>query len=200
MSNHAIGILGGTFDPIHYGHLAIAEEVRVALGLRRVLLVPAAQQPFKLGLTVATAAQRLEMVRLACADNPAFQPSPIEIERPGPSYTVTTLEELGVAQQAELCFIVGADALRDLPRWHRADDLPRLARIAAVQRPAFTLDLETLFAELPALRGRLELLEGPQIELSSSELRARVAAGRPIRYLVPDPVAAFIEQHQIYRK
>jgi nicotinate-nucleotide adenylyltransferase len=199
LSSPSIGILGGTFDPIHHGHLAIAEEVRVALGLEHVLLVPAAQQPFKLGLTVATAAQRLEMVRLACAGNPAFKPSPIELERPGPSYTVTTLEALAATQAAELCFIVGADALRDLPRWRRAAELPRLARIAAVQRPAFTIDLEKLFAELPGLRGRLELLEGPQIELSSSELRARVAAGRPIRYLVPDPVAAYIEQQQIYR-
>lgn len=194
-----IGVLGGTFDPIHHGHLAIAEEARVALGLEQVLLVPAAQQPFKRGLTVATAAQRLEMVRLACADNPAFRPCPVEIERPGPSYTVTTLEELDAAHGAELCFLIGADALRDLPRWHRAADVPRLARIVAIQRPFVALDIETLFAELPALHGRLELLEGPQIELSSSELRARVAAGRPIRYLVPDPVAAYIEQYRIYQ-
>lgn len=194
-----MGILGGTFDPIHYGHLAIAEEARVALGLEQVLLVPAAQQPFKRGLTVATAVQRLEMVRLACAGNPAFRPCAVELERPGPSYTVTTLEELGATHTAELCFLIGADALRDLPRWHRAAELPRLARIVALQRPYAALDLEALFAELPALRGRLELLEGPRIDLSSSELRARVAAGRPIRYLVPDPVAAYIEQHQIYR-
>ncbi|HEU4325117.1 MAG TPA: nicotinate-nucleotide adenylyltransferase [Roseiflexaceae bacterium] len=195
-----IGVLGGTFDPIHYGHLAIAEEARAALGLERVLLVPAAQQPFKQGITVTPAERRLEMVRLACQGNPAFEASPVELERPGPSYTVTTLEELHARLDVELLFIVGGDAVRDMPRWRRAPELPALAQIVIVQRPLVTLDLARLVEELPQLRGHYTLLEGPSIELSSTELRARVAAGRPIRYLVPDPVAAYIAEHGLYRE
>lgn len=195
-----IGVLGGTFDPIHYGHLAIAEEARVVLGLERVLLVPAAQQPFKLGSTVTPPEQRLAMVRLACQNNPAFQASPIELDRPGPSYTATTLEKLRTGLAGELFFIIGGDAVRDMPRWRRAAELPALARIAIVQRPLVTLDLARLIEELPQLRGRYTLLDGPSIELSSTELRARVAAGRPIRYLVPDPVVAYIAEHRLYRE
>lgn len=194
-----IGVLGGTFDPIHYGHLAIAEEARAALGLDRVLLVPAAQQPFKLGSTVTPAGQRLEMVRLACLGNPAFEASPVELERPGPSYTATTLEELRARLGGELFFIIGGDAVRDMPRWRRAADLPVLAQIVIVQRPFVTLDVERLVNELPPLRGRYTLLDGPSIEISSTELRARVATGRPIRYLVPDPVATYIAEHHLYR-
>ncbi len=195
-----IGVLGGTFDPIHHGHLAIAEEARAALALERVLLVPAAQQPFKQGSTVTPAGHRLEMARLACRDNPAFEASPVELERPGPSYTATTLEELRARLDAELFFIVGGDAARDLPRWRRAAELPGLAQIVIVQRPLVSFDQARLVEELPQLRGRCTILEGPSIELSSTELRARVAAGRPIRYLVPDPVAAYIAEHGLYRE
>ncbi len=112
------GILGGTFDPIHYGHLAIAEEARTALRLDRVLLVPAAHQPLKRGEHLASPEQRFEMVRLACAGNDAFEPSTIELDRPGPSYTVATLEELAGGGWGELFFVMGADALADLPRWY----------------------------------------------------------------------------------
>jgi nicotinate (nicotinamide) nucleotide adenylyltransferase len=117
MTTHT-GILGGTFDPIHYGHLAIAEEARVLLGFERVLFVPAAQQPLKRNGHLATPAQRLEMARLACAGNPAFAVSPIEVERQGPSYTVDTLKALREADLGELHFILGADAAAELHRWH----------------------------------------------------------------------------------
>lgn len=193
-----IGVLGGTFDPIHNGHLAIAEEARVALALDQVLLVPAGQQPLKTRQQAASASHRMTMVHRACATNPAFQPSPIEIERPGLSYTATTLETLARADQ-QVFFIVGGDALRDMHRWHRAADLPRLAQIVAVQRPGTSDAIDEAIQRLPALRERLLVLEGPRLDISSSEVRRRVASNRPIRYLVPDSVAEYIVQHALYR-
>lgn len=192
------GILGGTFDPIHYGHLAIAEEARVALRLDRVLFVPAARQPLKVAGHVATAAQRLEMARLACAPNEAFEVLAVEVDRPGPSYTVDTLAELSGA--GELHFILGADALPDLPRWRAVERIVELARIVAVGRPGFLPDLAALARDLPQLRERLIILEGPRLEISSTELRRRIAEGRPIRYQTPDAVVAYIAANGLYRK
>lgn len=194
-----IGIIGGTFDPIHFGHLAIAEEARVALNLERVLFIPAAQQPLKHGQQSAPAQQRLEMVCLACASNPAFEVSPIEVERAGVSYTVDTLEQLHAEYAAKLCFILGADALADLPRWHRPADIATLAELVAVKRPRTHVDLAPLFREIPTLRDRVQVLEGPQLELSSTALRQRVASGRSLKYLTPDSVVEYIERHSLYR-
>jgi nicotinate-nucleotide adenylyltransferase len=194
-----IGILGGTFDPIHYGHLAIAEEARVLLQLDRVLFVPAAQQPFKRGGHVATTAQRLEMARLACVGNPAFTVSPIEIERQGPSYTIDTLKALHEAGLGELHFILGADAAMELHRWHAAPEVVALARIVVVGRPGVGLDSAALDRKLPGLAQRLTLLEGPGLEISSKALRGRVAASQPIRYQTPDTVVEYIAAHGLYR-
>ncbi len=194
-----IGILGGTFDPIHYGHLAIAEEARVLLQFDRVLFVPAAQQPLKRKGHVATPAQRLEMARLACAGNPAFAVSPIEIERQGPSYTVETLKALRGTGLGELHFILGADAAAELHRWHTAREIVALAWIVVVGRPGFRLDIAALDRKLPGLVQRLTLLEGPELEISSSALRQRVAAGRPIRYQTPDAVIDYIAMHGLYQ-
>jgi len=194
-----IGILGGTFDPIHYGHLAIAEEARVLLQFDRVLFVPAAQQPFKLGGHMATPAQRLEMTRLACASNPAFAISPIEIERQGPSYTIDTLKALHEADLGELHFILGTDAAVELHRWHAAREIMALARIVVVGRPGIRLDGAALDRKLPGLAQRLTLLEGPGLDISSSVLRERVAAGHPIRYQTPDAVVEYIAAHGLYR-
>jgi nicotinate-nucleotide adenylyltransferase len=193
------GILGGTFDPIHYGHLAIAEEARVALGFGQVLLVPAARQPLKGGEHAATPAQRLEMARLACASNPAFAVSPIEIEREGLSYTVDTLRALRDAGLGELYFILGADAAAELHRWHSAREIAALARIVAVGRPGVALDVAALDRDLPGIAARLTILEGPGLEISSTDLRERVVAGRPIRYQTPDAVAEYIAAHGLYR-
>ncbi len=194
-----MGILGGTFDPIHYGHLAIAEEARAVLRLDRVLFIPAAQQPLKRGSHVATPEQRFEMVRLACASNDAFEVSRIELDRPGPSYTVDTLEALHRAGLGELYFILGGDALAELPRWYAAPRILELARIVAVARPDFPLDHQALAQDLPLLRERLIVLDGPRLAISSSDLRRRVAAGRPIRYQTPDEVIAYIAAHGLYR-
>jgi nicotinate-nucleotide adenylyltransferase len=194
-----IGILGGTFDPIHYGHLAIAEEARLALGLAHVLFIPAARQPLKHGAHIGTPEQRFEMARLACVSNAAFDVSRIEIDRPGPSFTLTTLEALLHEQVGELHFILGADALADLPRWHGAARIVELAKIVAVGRPGSAPDLVRLGQALPALREQLTLLTGPALDISSSALRRRVAAGLPIRYQTPDSVATYISEQGLYR-
>lgn len=196
-----VGIYGGSFDPIHVGHLAIAEEARWALGLTRVYVVPATRQPLKTLPQAASPEQRLAMVHLACADNPALVPSTIELQRPPPSYTVDTLAafraELGPA--AELYFILGADAAADLPRWRSAAEILRLARLAIVGRPGYSVDIEALDAALPGLAAACTLIEGPRLEISSSDLRARLAAGRPVRYQIPEAVRAYIVENRLYR-
>jgi nicotinate-nucleotide adenylyltransferase len=194
-----IGILGGTFDPIHYGHLAIAEEARLALQLDRVLFVPAAQQPLKRGTHIATPEQRFAMTQLACATNAAFDVSRIELDRPGPSFTLTTLEALQASQIGDLHFILGGDALADLTRWHGAKRIVELARIVAVGRPGNVPDLTQIIQALPALRERLVVLPGPALDISSTVLRRRVAASRPIRYQTPDAVVAYIDELGLYR-
>jgi nicotinate-nucleotide adenylyltransferase len=195
-----IGILGGTFDPIHYGHLAIAEEARLALQLDRVLFVPAAQQPLKRGAHIASPEQRLAMTQLACASNAAFEVSRIELDRPGPSFTLTTLEALQAAGIGEVHFILGDDALADLTRWYGAARVVELARIIAVGRPGSAPDITRIVHALPALSERLTVLPGPALDISSSALRRRVAAGQPIRYQTPDAVVAYIDEHGLYQR
>lgn len=197
-----IGILGGTFDPIHYGHLAIAEEARWALDLKLVYVTPAAQQPLKHNGHGASPQQRLEMIRLACASNPAFAPSDIELRRPPPSFTIDTMVEFRalLGANCELWFILGGDALADLPRWRQATRLLELTRFAAVLRPGATVDLAALDAALPGLARRTSLIAGPRLDISSTALRQRIAAGQPVRYQLPDAVIDYIETHRLYRE
>ena len=194
-----IGILGGTFDPIHYGHLLIAEEARSAASLARVTFVPAGRQPLKHGAHVATPEQRLAMARLACADNPACAVSALEVQRPGLSYTVTTLEQLAAGGD-QLHFLLGADALVDLPRWRDADRILELATLLVMQRPGHTPDLEALRRKLPLAAERIMIVETPLLDISSTELRRRIADGKSIRYLTPDPVIEYIRLHGLYRE
>src|SRR5262249_1933460 len=178
----------------------IAEEARLTLRLDSVLFVPAGQQPFKRGAHVATLEQRFTMTQLACASNPAFEVSRIELDRPGPSFTLTTLEALQETAVGELYFILGADALIDLPRWYGAARIIELALIVAVGRPGRVPDLARAEQMLPGLSERLSLLEGPALDISSSALRQRAAAGRSIRYLTPDAVVAYIVEQGLYRQ
>lgn len=194
-----IGVLGGSFDPIHYGHLAIAEEARVALKLDRVVLIPAARQPLKHGRHEAGPAQRFEMTQLACASNSAFELSSIEIDRPGPSYSVVTLEELHSASPGEYFFILGADAASDIGRWYAAERLIELARLVVVERPHVATNREQIIHTFPHLAERLILLKGPRLDISSTILRQRVAAGRPIRYFTPDAVVEYIQMQRLYQ-
>jgi nicotinate-nucleotide adenylyltransferase len=194
-----VAILGGTFDPIHLGHLAIAADVQHAIGAARVLFVPAAQQPFKLGVPMTQAEDRLQMVRLAVADNPAFEVSTVEIDRGGVSYTVETVAQLRESlPHTELFLIVGADAAADLPRWHQAERLMSLCRVAVVERPGYRVDVSRMYTELPAARDRLMVAPGPAFTISASEIRQRVREGRPVRYHVPAVVYAYLRQRRLY--
>ncbi len=185
-----LGVLGGTFDPIHIGHLILGEAAREQMGLDRVLFVPTGVQWRKSGLEIAPAEHRVAMVRLAVEDNRAFAVSTVEVERPGPSYTVDTLEELAKAPRVELFFIVGRDAYEDLPNWVRPERIRELATVVVAARHGESLEVEP-----PAVR-----LEMPEIGTSATDIRERVAAGRTIRYLAPEVVEAYIREHRLYRR
>ncbi len=207
----SVGVLGGTFDPIHLAHLAVAEEAREALGLERILFVPAAMPPHKVDRPVSPPHHRLAMVELAIAGNPAFAVSRIELDRTGPSYTVDTLETLASAPHSPeatasgsdgppgLVLILSAEAFRDLRTWRRPERILKLARLAVVPRDGFPDVGRAFLAEhFPGFEDRAVFLGGPRLRLSASELRARAAGGRSLRYLVPDAVAAYIGDHALY--
>ena len=195
------GVLGGTFDPIHYGHLVIAQEALVCFHLAGVLFVPAKDPPHKLGQPYSPAAHRLPMVELAIATNPAFRVSTVDLTRPSPSYTVDTLaarqEELG--PQAELYFIMGTDSLAGILTWHRPQDVLARARLIVATRPGCRVDLQALEQALPGITGRTHLLQAPELDISSHDLRRRVAEGLPIKYQLPESVEAYILEHGLYR-
>jgi nicotinate-nucleotide adenylyltransferase len=201
-----IGMLGGTFDPIHAGHLALARVALDQLGLDQILFVPAGQPPHKRGRPITPAEDRLAMVELALVGEPPFAVSRIEIDRPGPSYTADTAEAL-VARPVsddrpiELTVVLSAESFADLPSWHDPARLLRLARIAVAPRPGHPAPTPAWLAQrLPGFADRVVVLEGPHLDISASDIRARVAAGRPIDQLVPPPVAAYIEAHHLYRE
>lgn len=197
-----VGIMGGTFDPIHVGHLAVAEEAREALGLDRVLFVPAGQPPHKPAGSVTAVPDRVAMVALAIAGNPAFELSTLEIDREGPSFTVDTVEALARAHPgATLHLILSAETFAELPTWHEPDRLFATARMAVVPREGYPApDPAWLAAAFPGRDDRVDYLEGPRLGLSSTALRSRVAAGRSIRYLVPNVVEDYIVEHNLYRR
>jgi nicotinate-nucleotide adenylyltransferase len=195
-----IGIMGGTFDPIHDGHLVAAEETAWALELDRVLFIPTYLPPHK-HEPVTSAAHRVAMVKVAIADNPVFELSTIEVERGGRSYTVDTLDQLhSIYPGAQFHLIVGMDSLEDLPEWHDPAGILRLARIAAVHRSGWNVvDLDKLAEAVPAAAGRVMIIRIPGLDISSTDLRARIQDGHPIRYLMPDPVIAYITVNNLYR-
>jgi nicotinate-nucleotide adenylyltransferase len=195
-----LGVFGGTFDPIHLGHLVIAEEARVTLGLDLVLFIPARVSPFKLGQATACAADRLRMVELAIADNPSFQASRLEIEREGPSFTVDTLRQLRTAYgpQVELFLLLGADSLAAIAGWHQAQELVKLAWIAVYARPGVALVPDALERQVPGLAAVTQTLDGVKLDISATEIRSRVRLQRSIRYLVPSAVETYIHQHGLY--
>jgi nicotinate-nucleotide adenylyltransferase len=184
-----LGIYGGAFDPPHLGHLVAASDACGALGLDRLLWIPSAVHPLK---PVATPpALRLEMVRAAIHGDPRFAADDLELRRSGPSYTVDTLRELREREPgAELFFVTGADNLADLPRWHRPDEIARLATLAVVSRAGDALPADPAYPAVPVAVTR--------VDVSSTEVRRRVAAGENIRYLVPDAVRAVIERERLY--
>ena len=194
-----IGILGGTFDPIHIGHLVVAEEARTKLGLSEVLFVPAGQPWLKQARDITPAAHRVEMVRRAIADNPYFKLSTLEVDHPGPSYTVDTLTLLQdqLSSQASLFFILGRDTLAELPLWKEPRKVIQLCRLVVPPRLG-SRDLRHLEEAIPGLLDKVIQLDMPVIGISSSGIRQRIAQGLPIRYLVPVEVEKYITEHKIY--
>ena len=195
----SVGILGGTFDPIHHGHLVIAEEAREALGLERVLLVPAADPPHKPTRRVSSPLHRLAMAELAIAGNPALAVSAIEVERGGASYTVETLEALAAGGIVDPWLILSAEALAGFPAWRQPDRILELCRLAVVPRGGYEmLDQAWVREHFPGRETRVTFLPGPLLPISGSVVRRRAAAGRSVRYLVPDAVAHYIADHDLY--
>ena len=204
-SYRRVGILGGTFDPIHYAHLVIAEQVREALKLDRVLFVPAGVPPHKPVAVVAAAEDRAAMVELAIADNSAFSMCRIELDRQGPSYSVESLELLAAeaARQKvgrELFFVLSAEALAGLPEWRDPGRIPALCHLAVVPRLGRAApDGAWLEANFPGRADRFVFVDTVPLANSSSDVRRRAAAGDSIRYLVPPAVEAYIHDHRLYR-
>ncbi len=186
----SIGLFGGSFDPVHHGHLIVAQVASEALGLDQLRFVPAREQPFKRGRHAATAADRAAMLDLAVAGTAGFGVERAELERPSPSYTVETLQGLRSREPGvEFTLLLGADAAAELSAWHRAGDLPGLARIVVFARPGTPVPASPLIAAT---------VEVPAVEISATEIRRRVRTGLPIRYWVPDTVAEYVVRHRLY--
>ena len=202
----SIGVFGGTFDPIHLAHLAVAQEAAETLGLERVLLIPAGQPPHKPDQAITAGTHRLAMVELAIAGNARFSADRIELDREGPSYTVDTLEALCARSSIDggppnLTLILSSEAFATLPTWRSPRRILELASVAVAPRDGYETAIPAfLDGEFAPFRDRVTWLDGPRIRLSASELRARSAAGRSLRYLVPDAVARYIDDHALYRK
>ena len=228
----SIGVMGGTFDPIHLGHLAVAEEAREALGLDRILFVPAGLPPHKPHGAVASTEDRVAMVRLAIAGNPAFALSRVDVDRPGPSYTTETIALLrhGVVTEGstgsgpgtpggvgagtsggvgagtsgngiQLTLIMSTETLAGLPGWREPRQLLEGCRVAVVPREGHAAPTRAWLSEqFPGLEDQFDLLEGPRLGISSTAIRERIAAGRSIRYLVPEAVERHIADHHLYAR
>jgi nicotinate-nucleotide adenylyltransferase len=193
-----IGIMGGTFDPIHHGHLVAAEEARWQFRLDQVLFIPTGQ-PWQKPVGVSPAEDRYLMTVIATASNPAFAASRLEVDTPGPTFTVDTLRRLRaeLPEGTRLLFIGGADLLQQLLTWKEPEQVLELAELIAATRPDF--DVDDVVNKVPGAAGRVHRMEIPVLAISSSDIRARVARGAPIEYLVPEGVARYIEKRALYR-
>ncbi|MFI5226957.1 MAG: nicotinate-nucleotide adenylyltransferase [Candidatus Limnocylindrales bacterium] len=200
-----VGILGGTFDPIHIGHLALAEAAREALGLERVLFVPASLPPHRSVAPAASATDRAAMVERAIAGNPAFELSLVELERGGSSYTAETVEQLAAdvrrdGHEPDLHFILSAEAFAGFSTWNEPARVLAACRLVVLPREGHPPpDLAAFEAALPGRLSRVTVLDGPGIRLSASEIRARAGRGLSVRYLVPEAVRAYIAERRLYR-
>ena len=190
-----LGVMGGTFDPIHYGHLVTAEEALVQFELEGVVFVPTGRPWMKEHEVVSPAEDRYLMTVIATASNPLFQVSRIEVDRQGPTYTVETLRALKAEHDADLYFITGADAILEIVQWKDRDELFDLARFIAATRPGYDMS----GFEVPEARDAVTVMRIPALAISSTDIRERVQAGRPIRYLVPEGVKSYVEKAGLYR-
>jgi nicotinate-nucleotide adenylyltransferase len=196
-----IGVYGGTFDPVHHGHLIAAAEVCAVLGLDRLVFMPAGRPPHKGGRAISPAAQRVRMLELAIAGRARFAISGLDLGEDRPSFTAALLARLraGWGEQHELFFVMGEDSLRDFPTWREPGRIAELARLVVVTRPGVETDLGEVIGRVPGLAGRIHLVPIPEMEIASSDLRARVAEGRPIAFQVPAAVEEFIVGEGMYR-
>ncbi len=196
-----MGILGGTFDPPHYGHLALAENACAQLELERVLFVLAGQPPHKPEHPIAPAHHRTRMLRAAIADNPAFAISSVDVDRPGPHYSVDMLALLQREYpQADMFFLMGGDSLAHFVTWRDPSGIVQRACLAVMRRPGHTADLEKLEQSIPGIRERLAWLDTPYLDIASSDLRRRLREGLPLRYLLPPAVEEYIRKHRLYER
>ena len=192
-----LGLMGGTFDPVHNTHLLIAELARAQFDLERVIWVPAGDPPHKKGYPVTPGEHRYAMVLLATASNPRFEASRLELERPGPSYSLDTILHFRACGADEVYFITGADAILEILTWHRHEEVVSACRFIAAARPGH--DLSGISGLPPAYRERIYPLRAPCVDISSTGLRHRLAAGEPVRYMLPEEVEAYIRKHALYR-
>jgi nicotinate-nucleotide adenylyltransferase len=199
-ANLRVGVLGGTFDPIHIGHLILAEEARDQLKLDRVYFVPAGNPPHKQGRRLAPVAERVQMTELAVAGNDAFRVSRVDADRAGPHYTIDMVQIIQgqLPPGCELFFLMGFDSLTELPTWHEPARLIAACHLVALTRHDIDVDWAKLEAALPGIRQRVTILDMPELEIASHQLQERIRAGRSIRYLVPEPVRQYITREGIY--
>lgn len=192
MGNIRLGVMGGTFDPIHFGHLVAASEVAHAFGLEKVIFVPTGEPWQK--QTITPAKHRLKMTELAIAGNPLFAISTVDIDRTGPTYTVDTLKDIrALHPTAELYFITGADAISQIMSWKSIDELWPLAKFVGVTRPGHELNVPKM------AQAEVSILEIPALAISSTDIRARVEVGKPVDYLLPDSVIDYIHKNELYQ-
>lgn len=198
-----VGVLGGTFDPIHSGHLVVAEEARLKLKLTRVIFVPAGQPWLKSNRQITSTVHRVEMVKLAITGKANFELSTVEADRPGPSYSVDSVAILRkhLGPEDVIFFLLGWDSLADLPEWHEPARLVKLCKVVAITRPGLTRpDLKSLELSVPGITDSVVWLDIPPIDISSSDIRDRVARGQSIHRLVPVQVESYIKENKLYRK
>ena len=195
-----IGVFGGSFDPVHIGHLIAAEILRDTLRLERVIFLPAGRPPHKPSQVLASDEDRLAMLELATRDQRAFTIGRVDLERPGYSYTARSLEILRerLAPDVELYFLMGQDSLRDFPNWRFPDQIARQVRLGVAQRPGFDVSVEAVERAMPETAGRIELVPIPLIGVSSRDLRRRIRSGEPYRYQVLPDVADYIARSGLY--
>ena len=197
-----IGLFGGTFDPPHLGHLILASEAQSQLELDRLLWVLTPEPPHKLEQIITSIEHRLAMVQLAIADNPTFELSRVELERPGPHYTLDTIQEIAEKNpRAQIVPIIGGDSLNDLPKWHEPQKLVYACHwIGVMRRPHEEPSLKELERDLPGISSKIHYVDAPLLEIASREIRNRIAEGKSVRYYLPSSVYEYIEQHHLYEQ
>ena len=196
-----IGLFGGTFDPPHLGHLILASEAQTQLELNRLLWILTPEPPHKQDQLITAIEHRLAMVNLAIADNPAFELSRIELDRPGPHYTLDTIKL--IAEQnpdADIVPIIGSDSLRELPQWHEPQKIVYACHwIGVMRRPNEETNLDELESQLPGISSKVHYVDAPLLEIASREIRSRIAIGHSVRYYLPAPVYEYINRYHLYK-